>query len=51
MLNLQQKTENIVVIKLPSGETRLILVTCKATIGTVSNSEHMLERSGKAGKK
>jgi len=38
------------VIKLPSGETRLILVTCKATIGTVSNSEHMLERSGKAGR-
>jgi large subunit ribosomal protein L2 len=38
------------IIKLPSGETRMVLVTCKATIGTVSNSEHMLTRSGKAGR-
>ena len=38
------------IIKLPSGETRMILVTCKATIGTVSNSEHNLQRSGKAGR-
>ncbi len=38
------------VVKLPSGETRLILVTCMATIGSVGNSEHFLERSGKAGR-
>ena len=38
------------IIKLPSGETRMILVTCKATIGTVSNSDHALLRSGKAGR-
>ena len=38
------------IVKLPSGETRMVLVTCKATIGTVSNSEHMLTRSGKAGR-
>jgi large subunit ribosomal protein L2 len=37
-------------VKLPSGETRMILVTCKATIGSVSNSEHSLVRSGKAGR-
>ena len=37
-------------IKLPSGETRNILITCLATIGTVSNSEHFLVRSGKAGR-
>jgi large subunit ribosomal protein L2 len=37
-------------IKLPSGETRLILTTCRATIGTVSNGDHNLERSGKAGR-
>jgi large subunit ribosomal protein L2 len=36
-------------IKLPSGETRNILVTCMATIGTVSNGDHQLERKGKAG--
>lgn len=38
------------VIKLPSGEVRQILSTCKATIGSVGNSDHGLERSGKAGR-
>lgn len=38
------------IIKLPSGETRKMLVTCKATIGSVSNSDHALEMSGKAGR-
>ncbi len=38
------------IIKLPSGETRKVLVTCKATIGVVSNSDHALEVSGKAGR-
>ena len=37
-------------IKLPSGETRLILTTCMATIGAVSNSDHQLLVSGKAGR-
>jgi large subunit ribosomal protein L2 len=37
-------------VKLPSGETRLVLTTCRATIGTVSNADHNLERSGKAGR-
>jgi len=37
-------------IKLPSGETRMILTTCLATIGSVSNSDHNLEVSGKAGR-
>jgi large subunit ribosomal protein L2 len=37
-------------IKMPSGETRLILLTCKATIGVVSNSDHQLVVSGKAGR-
>jgi large subunit ribosomal protein L2 len=39
------------IIKLPSGETRMVLITCRATIGTVSNPDHSLERSGKAGRK
>jgi large subunit ribosomal protein L2 len=38
------------IVKLPSGETRMILITCLATIGSVSNSEHNLEVSGKAGR-
>ena len=37
-------------VKLPSGETRLILVECMATIGAVSNSDHQLLVSGKAGR-
>ena len=37
-------------IKLPSGETRLILTTCMATIGSVSNADHNLESHGKAGR-
>ena len=37
-------------IKLPSGETRLILSSCMATIGAVSNSDHQLIVSGKAGR-
>jgi large subunit ribosomal protein L2 len=38
------------VVKLPSGEVRMVLLTCIATVGTVSNSDHSLERSGKAGR-
>ena len=38
------------VIKLPSGETRMILQSCRATIGMVSNADHQLEKSGKAGR-
>lgn len=37
-------------VKLPSGETRMILLTCTATIGVVSNSDHQLLVSGKAGR-
>tara|TARA_B100001063_G_scaffold142652_1_gene133273 strand:- start:914 stop:1741 length:828 start_codon:yes stop_codon:yes gene_type:complete len=37
-------------IKLPSGETRMVLATCMATIGVVSNSDHQLLVSGKAGR-
>lgn len=39
------------VIKLPSGETRMVLTTCLATVGAVSNPENNLIRSGKAGRK
>jgi len=38
------------VIKLPSGETRKVLSACKATVGSVGNSDHALEQSGKAGR-
>ncbi len=38
------------IVKLPSGETRMVLLTCMATIGEVSNSDHNIQRSGKAGR-
>ncbi len=37
-------------LKLPSGEMRMVLVTCSATIGTVGNGDHMNVRLGKAGR-
>ena len=37
-------------VKLPSGETRLLMLDCYATIGVVSNSDHQLQVSGKAGR-
>ena len=47
---LTSREEKYAIIKLPSGEVRKILATCKATIGSVGNSDHALERSGKAGR-
>jgi large subunit ribosomal protein L2 len=37
-------------IKLPSGELRMVLVNCVATVGTVSNGDHMNVKIGKAGR-
>ena len=47
---LTSREGNYAIVKLPSGETRKILATCKATIGVVGNSDHALEQSGKAGR-
>jgi large subunit ribosomal protein L2 len=37
-------------LRLPSGESRLVLGECMATIGSVGNSEHMNIKLGKAGR-
>ncbi|MBT9187911.1 MULTISPECIES: 50S ribosomal protein L2 [Zobellia] len=47
---LMAKDGKFVTVKMPSGETRLILSTCMATIGAISNSDHQLLVSGKAGR-
>ncbi|MDR3137646.1 MAG: 50S ribosomal protein L2 [Tannerellaceae bacterium] len=47
---LTSKEGNYAIVKMPSGETRKILAACKATIGSVGNSDHALEKSGKAGR-
>ncbi|MCH3923569.1 MAG: 50S ribosomal protein L2 [Bacteroidales bacterium] len=47
---LMSRDGKYAIVKMPSGETRMILQTCKATVGVVSNTEHNLEISGKAGR-
>ncbi len=49
--NLANREGKYAVLRMPSGETRMILVTCMATIGSVSNSDHLTEKHGKAGRK
>lgn len=45
------REDRYAVIKLPSGETRRILLSCKAVMGTTSNPDHGLQVLGKAGRK
>ncbi|UCS93684.1 50S ribosomal protein L2 [Echinicola marina] len=47
---LVAKEGKYVTIKLPSGEMRLVLAVCTATIGSVSNADHMNVVLGKAGR-
>lgn len=47
---LMAKDSKYAQVKMPSGEMRLILVKCKATIGQVGNLDHEIIRIGKAGK-
>ena len=47
---LSAREGRYVTLKMPSGELRLVLTACMATVGTVGNAEHMLQKSGKAGR-
>lgn len=47
---LTSRDGKFAIIKLPSGESRMVLTTCRATVGSVSNTDHGLEKSGKAGR-
>lgn len=47
---LTGREEKYGVIRLPSGETRRVLLTCRATMGVASNPDHGLEVQGKAGR-
>lgn len=44
------KDSKYVTLKMPSGEMRMVLATCIATVGTVSNTDHMNVTKGKAGR-
>ena len=48
---LMSREGKYAIIKLPSGEVRRVLLTCKATYGKTSNSDHALQEFGKAGRR
>ena len=47
---LMAKEGKYALLRLPSGELRNVLATCRATIGTVGNTDHQNVHQGKAGK-
>lgn len=47
---LSAKEGKYAIIKLPSGENRMVLANCMATVGSASNSDHNTEMAGKAGR-
>ncbi|MBS6477636.1 MAG: 50S ribosomal protein L2 [Firmicutes bacterium] len=48
---LMAKENGYATLRLPSGEMRKVLLSCKATIGQVGNLDHELVSLGKAGRK
>ena len=48
---LMAKEDTYALIKLPSGEVRMVLLKCKATIGQIGNVGHENKSLGKAGRK
>ncbi len=48
---LMAKEGKNAIIRMPSGEMRMVPVICRASIGQVGNTEHNLVNSGKAGRK
>lgn len=48
---LMAKEDRYALVKLPSGEVRMILINCKATIGQLGNVEHENISLGKAGRR
>ncbi|WP_149453466.1 50S ribosomal protein L2 [Pasteuria penetrans] len=49
-VQLLGKEGKYAILRLTSGETRLVLATCRATIGEVGNADHELVSIGKAGR-
>lgn len=47
---LTNKEEKYAVLKMPSGELRKVLINCSASVGVVGNSDHSLQKMGKAGR-
>ena len=49
-IQLVAKEGKYATLRLPSGEMRMVLVDCRATIGVLGNAEHELVELGKAGR-
>ncbi|HWB73179.1 MAG TPA: 50S ribosomal protein L2 [Egibacteraceae bacterium] len=49
-IQLLAKEGTSAALRLPSGEVRLVLATCRATVGAVGNAEHDIINEGKAGR-
>ena len=49
-IQLVAKEGEMVTLRLPSSEMRLVRAECRATIGTLSNAEHQNVKIGKAGR-
>lgn len=47
---LMAKEDRYAQVKLPSGEVRMVLLTCTATIGQIGNTDHENRSRGKAGR-
>ncbi len=50
-IQLLAKDGDMVTLRLPSGEMRLVRGECRATIGTIGNADHQNVKIGKAGRK
>ena len=48
---LAAREGNYAILRLPSGETRMVLTSCRATVGPVGNGDHSLESHGQAGRR
>ncbi|MEA2355493.1 MAG: large subunit ribosomal protein [Solirubrobacteraceae bacterium] len=50
-IQLMAKEGGMATVRLPSGEMRLVRAECRATVGTIGNSDHQNVKVGKAGRK
>jgi large subunit ribosomal protein L2 len=50
-VQLMAKDGDMATLRLPSGEMRLVRVSCRATVGTLGNADHQNVKVGKAGRK
>jgi large subunit ribosomal protein L2 len=50
-IQLMAKEGEMVTLRLPSGEMRLVRADCRATVGSIGNSDHQNVKVGKAGRK